>query len=258
MSDLKSPVDEILQDMKDIESTTLIDKTVKKSVDLYLSSVKEFESDRIELADNRVKTHKKISIFLGGLSLISVSALLVAMPFKEVQPYVITVDKMTGETSVARSISDAETITYGKALDDHWVRTFIIERNGYEWETVQNSFNTVKLMSSDKVFSEYNKYIQAENSPVNIFGEKGKIKIKVSTPVEYPSVDKTEKLVRVNFTLIVQDEAGNNRSGYKPTVWEAIITYNYKKELEAERDRVINPLNFQVTSYRQTRVTTSE
>lgn len=229
-------------------------KALSKETTDFIKQVHDFEQDRVEMATQSAKTAWKVAIGAGALACGAVVALMVAMPMKEVTPYLLSVDSNTGFTTILKPLADAKKTTYGEVLDRFWVNRFIIERNSYAWQTVQNGFDTIKLMSSSDVFADYKSYIMGENSPVKTFKQRKQIKITIKNITFLPSSDDEQILAQVQFKRDVLSSDGTPSSGYKPTNWTATLTFDYLGEVKTEIDRRINPLGFNVTTYREDRV----
>jgi type IV secretion system protein VirB8 len=230
-------------------------KAVNNEVSNYLSEMKKFEEDRVELAKESAKTAWKVATGFGLLALMAVCAVITLTPLKTIENYMTIIDPQTGIATVLKPIADAEYTTYGEILDKYWVQRFIIERNSYEWETIQNSYNTVELMSNDKVFNTYAKLIRAADSPLEIFGDKKAIRVKVNGISFLPQSSDSEILAQVSFTRQVVSNDGANAIGFEPTFWTATLTFDYGSAIKTEQDRALNPLGFQVLSYREDMVT---
>lgn len=228
-------------------------KADNKPVDEFLSQIKSFEEDRVLLAKQSAKTAWKVAAGFGFLAVLAVMAVVVMMPLKQIEPYLLKVDNATGYTNVVRPLADAKGVSYGEVLDKYWLNQFVIERNSYEWETVQNSFNTVKLMSNRKVFASYSNYITGDQSPTKIFSNKRVIRITVQGITFLPATSKDQGLAQVRFTRYIENNEGVSAIGYEPTKWTATITFDYQSSIKTEDERRLNPLGFQVTSYREDR-----
>jgi type IV secretion system protein VirB8 len=246
-------LDKTFDQMKE-DSNKQNTKELNELTDTYLSAIKSFESDSVELAKKEARIYKKVSITAVLVAVLAIGALAASMPFKTVEPYVLRVDDATGYVSAVRPLKDAQSITYGEVLDKHWLSNFMVARNGYEWETVQNSFNTVKVMSTDKVFGAYSNYIQGKQSPTETFVDKKIINVKVHGVSFLPRTSTTEVLAQVQFTRSIENGRGLLATGYKPTRWTATVTFDYKAKINTEDERRLNPLGFQVTSYREDRI----
>ncbi|WP_412497220.1 virB8 family protein [Vibrio fluvialis] len=249
MTDL---IDTVLEENKERASLPE-NKETKAQVDDYLAQMKGFEEDRIALAKSDAKKAWRVSIAFGVIAAISIIALMLIMPLKETVPYLLMVDQ-DGNTSFAKPLSDAEQVSYGEALDKYWVNVFLVARNGYEWETIQNSYNTVKLMSEEKVFVPYDTYIRGKESPELLFGENNSLRVVANNITFLPKTSEEFLIAQVQFSREVLNKNGLPDPLYKKTYWTATLTFDYLAEIKTEADRMLNPLAFRVTSYREDRI----
>ena len=229
-------------------------KKIGQVVDKYLNEIKEFENDRVALAKESATKAWKVATAFGALAFLAVGAVVVMMPLKHIEPYLLKVDSATGHTEVVRPLRDAKGISYGEVLDKYWLNQFVIARNGYEWETIQNNFNTVKLMSGRQVFGAYSYYIKGDNSPTKMFEDKKVIVATVQGVTFLPTKPNEEALAQVRFTRTIETNEGAPALGYAPTQWTATVTFDYRASINTEDERLLNPLGFQVTSYREDRI----
>ncbi len=230
-------------------------KVDNQAAERYLREIRDFENDRVALAKSSAKTAWKVATGAGVIALLSVVALVGLTPLKRVENYMTLVDPQTGIAHILKPMSNAEKTTYGEVLDKFWINRFIVERNSYDWQTVQLSYNTVELMASDKVFNAYSKAIRAIDSPLEVFGDKSSVKTHVNAISFLPSTDKDSQLVQVHFTRQVVSSSGELSSMLEPTKWSATITFDYLAVIKTEDERTLNPLGFRVTSYREDRIT---
>jgi type IV secretion system protein VirB8 len=222
-----------------------------KQVDDYLKAVAEFETDRVDLAKKSAKTAWQVAAAFGVIALLAVIAVAALAPLKEVEPYVVRVSDKDGSVDILRPLSDAKEISYGELLDKYWARKFIITRNGYNWQTVQDDYNLIQLMSSSTVKSTYNTYIKSASSPVKVFVDKNRIEIKVQDVTFIPS---KSNLAQVRFSRDVLDKSGVSDDSYEITYWNATITFDYQALINTKDERTLNPLAFRVTSYKEEQV----
>ena len=226
----------------------------KKEVDNYLAQIKSFESDRVALAQQSAKTAWKIAIGAGVIAMLAVLAVVMLTPLKKVEPYLLKVDNTTGYVNIVHPLKDAKGVSYGEVLDKYWLNQFVITRNGYEWKTIQSSYNTMKLMTNVKVFGAYKRTVMGEKSLSTLFANKKSMKIEVQGITFLPSTDKYNRLAQVRFVRNVETNKGEPDREYKPTYWTATISFDYDSTIRTEGERRLNPLGFRVTSYREDRV----
>lgn len=232
-----------------------IDKNTKQIVDDFLAQTKNFENDRVAMAKESAVRAWKVAAAFGLMALMSVCAVITLTPLKTVENYMTIVDPQTGITQILKPIKNGDGISYGEVLDKYWLQRFMIERNSYEWKTIQNSYNTVDLMSDDKVFAVYAQAIRAKDSPLEVFGDKRSILVTIHSVSFLPSSAGSDKLAQIYFSRQVVSNDGQSTVGFDTTKWSATLTFNYGSIIKTEDERALNPLGFQVTSYREDRVT---
>lgn len=226
------------------EPTPAERKIVNERAKEHFKRKQEFEKDRVGF----YKTLSKVGFGVGGvgalIGLAGVVAVAGLTPLKTSEPYVIRVDNNTGFTDIVKPISDSLQTTYGEELDKYWLSKFIIERESYDWQLVQNSYDAVELMTTPQVFNEYKAYITSKVSPVNLLQQNKKIKVRVL------SVAFINGVGQVRFSKQVLTASGEPDSVIPVTYWVASIPFDYKHDIKLEQQRLINPLGFQALSYR--------
>lgn len=219
-------------------------KVINERTREHFKQKQAYEKDRVAF----YKTLSKIGFGIGGLGALIGLAGVVAVagltPLKSTEPYVIRVDNNTGFTDIVKPISDSSQTTYGEELDKYWLSKFVIERESYDWQLVQNSYDAVELMTTPQVFNEYKAYITSKVSPVNLFQQNKKIKVRVL------SISFINGVGQVRFSKQVLTASGDPDSVIPVTYWLASIPFDYKHEINLEQQRLINPLGFQALSYR--------
>ncbi|MDG2957049.1 type IV secretion system protein [Bisgaard Taxon 10/6] len=217
---------------------------LSKKTKEHLKSKRKYEEDRIQFH----KTMGRVGLIFGAvgmvLGLAGVGAVAGLTPLKRSEPFVLRVDNNTGAVDIVQPISDSRSTTYGEVLDKYWLAQYVIERESYDWQLIQNSFDRVKLMSVPNVFSEYNAYITSKRSPVLTFKEDKKVRVQVL------SVSFINNIGQVRFSKTVLNANGQPDNAYPVTNWLATIAFDYKKEIKLEQDRRANPLGFEAISYR--------
>ncbi|MFQ0972236.1 virB8 family protein [Gilliamella sp. BG6] len=242
--DKKQILDEKFKEMTEDEASSKIKREASKRTREHFNQVTKFEKDRI----NFHKTLAKMGLIFGGvgltIGLVSVIAVVGLTPLKTVEPFAIRVDNNTGYTDIVKPLKNAQETSYGEELDKYWLARFVVERESYDWQLAQTSYDTVKLMTTPNLFSEYNAYITSPVSPVSIFKQMKKIKVQIL------SVSFIRNVGQIRFSKQIVDQNGEPDLNIPTTYWLATASYDYKHTIDREQDRRINPLGFQVTGYR--------
>ena len=217
---------------------------VKKENQPFYDAVKQFEKNEIATVQSKAKLLTRLCVaefVVIGLLGAGIAALA---PLKTAVPYIIRVDNSTGYTDVAPQINNAKE-SYQEVEAKYFLSQFVINYESYEWQTIQQMMDTVKVMSASKVFSQYNTAIRADSSPLNVLKDNYKMRVKInSVTMLKPDV------AQVRFSKMILDSSGKPAPEYRMTDWIATIAFDFNKKIETEEQRLINPLGFQALSYR--------
>lgn len=209
----------------------------------YFLAIKSLEIDSV-IVNRRAR---KIAYLVAGiscvLSIFLCCALIVLLPLKEVQPYVIRVDQNTGYVDIAKPLDESKS-SNGDEIDKYFLAKYVVNYESYDWETIQHMSDTVKLMSNNQIFSHYDHVLRSDVSPLSLFRDQRQVICKVL------SVSFINDVATVRFVKFVRNKNGDVDSSYPTTKWLATIKFDYKKSIKKENERLINPLGFQVLSYR--------
>ncbi|EIV9356839.1 type IV secretion system protein [Escherichia coli] len=217
---------------------------VKKENQPFYDAVKQFEKNEIATVQSKAKLLTRLCVaefVVIGLLGAGIAALA---PLKTAVPYIIRVDNSTGYTDVVPQINNAKE-SYQEVEAKYFLSQFVINYESYEWQTIQQMMDTVKVMSASKVFSQYNTAIRADSSPLNVLKDNYKMRVKImSVTMLKPDV------AQVRFSKMILDSSGKPAPEYRMTDWIATIAFDFNKKIETEEQRLINPLGFQALSYR--------
>lgn len=216
---------------------------------LHTKAMVSFQKDRMK--EQRIIMW--VGVGFGAVGIVAAGAMAVAiaimMPLKEVKPYISEVDQVTGVANVISAIGDDKIkLTYQNLMDASNLQNFVINRESYDWNSIQNSLDKVKLQSSNGVYEAMRRFIvESPNSPLQILAKDKIMKVGV---VSRPIVNSDTGVATVRFYKAVTDDSGKVIQGYPVTHWQATITFDYNHKLSSDEDILNNPLGFNVTSYR--------
>ncbi|WP_208437072.1 virB8 family protein [Bartonella taylorii] len=156
-------------------------------------------------------------------------------------PLVLRVDNTTGAVDVISVIREHET-SYGEVVDRYWLNQYVLNRETYDYDTIQLSYDTTALLSAPAVQQEFYQIYEGENARDQVLSNKARITVKVRSIQPNGRGQAT-----VRFTT--QQHESNGIVGPKQHQI-ATIGYTYVGTPMKSSDRLLNPLGFQVTSYR--------
>ncbi len=182
-----------------------------------------------------------ITLFCMGITALSMLALILLLPLKSFEPYVLSVDRQTGYIEATRglyagNLSEDEAIT-----QSHLVR-YIAARESYNPSVLRENYDFVVLLSEGSALKEFQKLWNAQNpdNPSVRFGKSAAIDIKIKSVSLLNSKTATVRFMR---ELHENDQIHISH-------WSAIIDFHYVEKPMKMADRFSNPLGFKVIRYR--------
>jgi type IV secretion system protein VirB8 len=197
-----------------------------------------------EVIANALLSKKRAWIFAFlcmGVSILSLLTLILILPLKTFEPYVVTVDRSTGYLEVSKGLNDT-TLSQDQAITEANLVKYVSLREQYNPAILEQNYEAVSMMSDEKALREYRE-LWAEtnpNNPSRRLRNKGSIDIKIKS-VSFI----TDKTASVRFIREVRE---NDRT--KVSEWNAVIQFRYSQKPMQMKDRFSNPLGFQVITYR--------
>lgn len=175
------------------------------------------------------------------MGLLALIALVIILPLKQVVPYVIKIDDITGDASIVQSA--ASYIKSTEINDKHWLKRFIIAHDRYDYNLLQTDFDFVKNLSQENTFNDYAAQFA---DPLKI---QDKYKDKVKIIPEILSIT----ITRAGYaTVRYQITKTDSYSSAKPLIEKRIATIAFSYDVDRKgtaSEMIDNPLGFTVTGY---------
>jgi type IV secretion system protein VirB8 len=179
-----------------------------------------------------------------ALALFEAVALAMLVPLKTVQPITLLVDRHTGYVQ-ALDPTSPKRIVADEALTQSILAQYVNAREGFDRATLSADYRKVALLSSGPARTSYLAAIPASNpaSPLNQFPPGTAVTTRVK------SVSKLDPgTAMVRFDTQQQDRSGRVGAAQP---WISVIRYRYTDAPMTVEDRLVNPLGFQVLTYRR-------
>lgn len=205
------------------------------------------ESWAISVTDSLERSTKRawaVAIFAAIVAAAQALALVYLLPLKTVEPYTLLVDRQTGNVEALAPL-DQNVIAPDAALTRSLLVQYVIARESFSFDGLQDDYRKVSLWSAGPVRSRYQLQMQASNpqSPLSALPRRAVLRTEVRS---VSSLSENRSLVR--FATYRADQGANSQPAQ---LWAAIIDYQFSGAAMSEADRLINPLGFQVTRYRR-------
>jgi len=178
-----------------------------------------------------------------GIAVSSIITLMMILPLKTFEPYIVTVDRSTGYVEVTKTLQ-AGNLSQDEAITQSNLVRYLSARESYNPnpQVLRENYDFVALLSGGLALKEYQQLWNGENpdNPSIQLGHKASIDIKIQS-VSFLN----DKTASVRFIREVRKD-----NLLKTSTWIAIIDFQYVQKPMKMIERFSNPLGFQITSYR--------
>jgi type IV secretion system protein VirB8 len=209
-----------------------------------------WEQEIIKRAKRSARVAWFFSIVFGGIALLSLLAIVLMLPLKSFEPYVVTVDKATGYIEVKSGLTRPANLTEQQAVTQANVVRYIRAREGHDPYAIEENFGIAALLSTEEAAGELQALYSAANAqnPAKVYGRLKRVLVEIKS-VTFPNTS----------TAIVRFST-NERSDTESIVrhWISVVRFRYTDTPTRNEWRFENPLGFQVYSYRRDQETVTQ
>ena len=178
------------------------------------------------------------ALVVAAVSIVGSSALVLLK--RSNPPAVLRVNTVNGVTDVLDVATEGH-MSFTEAQDRADLRRYVEMRESYDWETIQDLFNSVKLMSAEQERDVYVKLFALPNAPQKVLKDQYRIVARVG-PITF--VGSTAQ-VFFSKKLIPLGSGQQPKTEY----WVATISYRHEQIPEKRSELDVNPNGFRVTSF---------
>lgn len=209
-----------------------------------------FENARswAETQNGSVLRERKIAWIIAGIatavSVILAITLLILLPLKSVEPYVVTVDRQNGAVQVASGIEPGKLMQNDAVIQAELAR-YVRARETFDSTDLARTYRQVQLMSSRDVASSYIRFMSAKNpaSPLNALDRGDTLTVTI----------KSVSLIAPGSAIVRFDVSRTAPGGTVSAAgsYVSAISFGFSGRPLRAADRFDNPLGFQVIRYRR-------
>jgi len=184
-----------------------------------------------------------VTMIFGAITLLSLTALVMLVPLKSFEPYIVEVDKNTGYMEVKTGLTRSAKLTDQQAVTQANVVRYIRSREGYDPFAIEQNFGIAALLSTDDAARELQELYSAANpnNPAKVLGKNKKVTVDIKS-VTFSNA--STALVRFSTT-----EKADTDSIVRHYI--SVVRYRYTDTPATNEWRFENPLGFQVYNYRR-------
>ncbi len=211
-------------------------------LDAYYADAASWAADRQRQAHRHQRLAWGLAAVATFVALAEAAALVALTPLKTIVPYTLLVDRQTGYVQALDPIR-GEKLTPDAALTRSFLVQYVIARESFTRDTVQQNYRKAVLWSDGDVRAGYIALMQASNplSPLAAYPRGTVIDVQVKS---VSMLDRDTALIRFQTTRY--DRSAQPRPDGS---WIATVSFRYSGEPMSAENRLLNPLGFRVTRY---------
>ncbi|WFS03361.1 virB8 family protein [Rhizobium tumorigenes] len=191
-----------------------------------------------------------VTMIFAGTTILSLLALVMLVPLKTFEPYIVEVDKNTGYLEVKSGLTRPTNLTEQQAITQANIVRYIRAREGYDPYAIEQNFGIAALLSTGKAASDLQDLYSAANvkNPARTYGKSKRITTEIAS-VTLPNSS-------TGIVRFATNETSDSET--IPRHWIAVVRYRYTDTPATNEWRFENPLGFQVYDYRRDQETVTE
>ncbi len=172
----------------------------------------------------------------------SILAIVLIVPLKTYEPYMVVVDKTTGFVEVKRPMAEGP-LTQDEAVTTFNVVRYIKARETYDPKALKDNFDLAELLAAGEAARELTELYTPGNpkNPVKIYGTNTVVSVSVKS-VTFPN----NRTALVRFSTEEKSPTDITTSN-----WVSLVRFRYTSTPMRNEFRFDNPLGFQVLEYRR-------
>jgi type IV secretion system protein VirB8 len=217
------------------------------ALEAYFSEAMAWDADRLAMKERSVRVAWRIAAVATLLTVMAIGALVLLMPLKRVDPFLIRVDSSTGLVDVVPVYAGEATMP--EAVTRYFLDHYITVCERFNFATAESDYEECGAFHNPQRNQQwYAAWAKTNpNSPLNLYKDGTTIRAQVISVSFFTRADGVGDLAQVRY-LKAKRQAGT--AAEERTHWIATLRYAYAKPAAEPATRRWNPLGFKVLDFR--------
>jgi type IV secretion system protein VirB8 len=215
----------------------------------YFAEAASWDADRAAQNARSARVAWRVAAGACVLTAVAIVALMLLMPLKSVEPFVIRVDNTTG-------IVDVVPVFVGKAPMSEVVTRYLLDHyltvcERFNFSTAESDYEECSSFHAPQRHQEWMALWDRTNpsSPLNVHRDGTTVRVQVSSITFFERSSGVEDLAQVRFVKTTRSGNGAEQMSQ----WIATVQYVYATPATDPRMRRWNPLGLKIVDYRTER-----
>jgi len=217
------------------------------ALDRYFQEAASWDADRAALNARSARIAWRIAAIACALTVLSIFALVLLMPLKRVEPFVIRVDNGTGIVDVVPTFTGKAEMP--ELVTRYFLSHYVTVCERFSFATAESDYEECAAFHAAARNQAWLALWDRANptSPLNIYKDGSSVRAQVGAISFFKRASGTEDLAQVRYTKTRRTSASAND---QITHWIATVQYVYSEPSKDPAVRRWNPLGFKVIEFR--------
>lgn len=219
----------------------------EQALERYFEEAASWDADRAALAARSARRAWWIAASAFGLAALSILALVLLMPLKRVEPFVIRVDNATGVVDVVPALTKGAEMP--ELVTRYFLTHYVTVCERFTFATAESDYEECGAFHAAARNQIWRALWDRANpaSPLNVHKDGSSVRVQVSAVSFFERGNGVEDLAQVRYTKLRRSSAG---ASDEVTHWITTVQYVYGEPSKDAGVRRWNPLGFKVVEFR--------
>jgi type IV secretion system protein VirB8 len=217
------------------------------ALERYFQEAASWDADRAAMNARSVRTAWRVAMGACALTVVAVLALVLLMPLKRVEPFVIRVDDSTGIVDVVPVF--AGKTEFPEAITRYFLTHYVTVCERFSFATAESDYEECAAFHAVARNQAWATLWDRSNpaSPLNVYKDGSSVRTQVSAVSFFTRANGIQDLAQVRYTKSRRNSASAND---QVTHWIATVEYVYGDPSKDPGVRRWNPLGFKIVEFR--------
>jgi len=217
------------------------------ALEAYYNEAASWDADRRAEAARSVRWARRVAGVGWLCAFASTVALMLLMPLKRVDPFVVRVDNTTGIVDVVPAYSGGA--DPGEAVSRYLLTHYVVVCERFNFSTAESDYEECGAYHTAQRNAAWYALWNPSNpaSPLNVYRDGTTVRARITSVSFFRRANGVTDLAQVRY-LKAQRRAGAQQE--QVSHWIATIQYAYGEPSREPRSRAWNPLGFKVLDFR--------
>jgi type IV secretion system protein VirB8 len=213
----------------------------------YFEEASHWDADRVRLMERRARTAWIVAALSLTCTLVSVIAVMLLTPLKEVVPFLVRVDSRTGIVDVVPPYDG--TATLDESVTRYLITHYVATCERFTWSTAERDYEECAAFHGAQRNQQWAAVWATANpdSPLNKYKDGTTVHADVQGVTFFTRANRVRDLAQVRYVKALRR---GNGAAEQRSYWVATIQYAYVAPAKDPRRRQWNPLGLRIIDFR--------